>query len=138
MISEERKTDAWPKDRIKEMDSALTILTALRGLNHGSGFLDKIQGLIERAERLDKLDLENARPSFSQFLVSQAAGEGGVGDMKTKLLNLLVDRKKAIGMSFTDHPPYEEGQLVLIEALVKEFGLDEQFRLAVHGPTYDE
>lgn len=71
----EKNTDIWPKDRREELEILLDLISELSMLNKGSGFIEKVSECIEKSQRLSRWDLDSPRDSFTQFLISQAAGE---------------------------------------------------------------
>jgi thiaminase len=62
----------WPRDRIHEIEQLQLLLNTVTTINHGSGAIERIQRCISIAERLQETCLKNARPSFTQFLISEA------------------------------------------------------------------
>jgi len=62
----------WSQDRIDEIAQLQSLLNKVTTINHGSGAIERLQQCISIAERLRETDLRDARPSFTQFLISEA------------------------------------------------------------------
>lgn len=67
--------EPWPMDRRKEMALLMDLLITASNLNSGSDFIGRLEDVMSLANKLNKSDINTARKSFVQFLVSEAAGK---------------------------------------------------------------
>lgn len=58
----------WTKDRAEELRLLQQLLNDVQTINRGSHVLERLARCIDLAEKLDRHDLENGRPSFMSFL----------------------------------------------------------------------
>lgn len=69
------QSEPWPEDRRKQIEDLGRLISILKGLNKGSGFLDKIQEAMALAESLDKANIYARKKRFTAFLEQRSWGK---------------------------------------------------------------